>query len=176
MRITLYLLLFSSPLFSVHAQVDDPFGPGDDNAVEADWIPSHPGGDTPHSRMMVLAHTDALPKFDRIELYAVSMKKSDASEEEPTKRKATDKTFPVRPYGAQADIHAHVTLSGDDCEKFRKAWQSLNFDPLGGAFCHYPAYGFRLYRDDALLFESTVCWKCQNFYIPEYDAKKRRYT
>jgi hypothetical protein len=126
--------------------------------------------------MQSLAHTEALPSFDRVELYAVSFPKRDPFSDETPKRKATSKTFPVRPYGAHADIHAHVTLKGADCVDLRTAWQSLAFDRLGGAFCHYPAYGFRLYRGDQLLFETTVCWECQNFYVPRYDPEKQRYT
>ena len=124
--------------------------------------------------MLSLAHTDALPRFNRMELYAVSMPKPFSGEE--PKRKPSDQTFPVRPYGVDADIHAHKTITGDACDERRAAWQSLVFDSIGGAFCHYPAYGFRLYRDDVLLFETTVCWECQSFDVPRYDAEKQDYT
>jgi len=151
----------------------DPFGsPSVD--TETKWTPTHPDGDTPQDRMLSLAHTDALARFDRIELYAVSMPKP-FGDEEP-KREPTESTFPVRPYGVYADIHAHKTIRGAACDELRTTWQSLAFDRLGGAFCHHPVYGFRLYRDDDLLFETTVCWECQNFYVPRYDPDKRRYT
>jgi len=28
-----------------------------------------------------------------------------------------------------------------------------------------------MYRDDKLLFETTICWKCSNFFVPEYDPE-----
>ena len=152
----------------------DPFGPS--NAVDTDsqWTPLHPDGDTPVERMLSLAHTEALPRFDRLELYAVSVPKP-SSDENP-KREPSDKTFPVRPYGVHADILAHKSVTGDACAQLHKTWRSLAFDRLGGAMCHYPAYGLRMYRGDMLLFETTVCWECQNFYVPRYDPNKKRYT
>ncbi len=165
----------AAPVFAQDVgAVADPFAASEGTDTKTEGIPTHPNGDTPHDRMLSLAHTDALPRFDRIELYAVSMPRH-FSDEQP-KREPSDQTFPVRPYGVFADIHAQKTITGGDCDKVRKAWQSLRFDRLGGAFCHYPAYGLRLYRDDVLLFETTICWECQNFYVPRYDAEKRRHT
>lgn len=154
---------------------ENPFGtPADAGEAEGEWTPTHPDGDTPQDRMLALAHTDALPRFDRVELYALTMP-APFDDEEP-KRKATSQTFPVRPYGLHADVQGHATLKGDACQKVRSAWQSLTFDRTGGSFCHYPVYGFRLYRGDDLLMETTVCWQCQNFYVPRYDSEKRGYT
>ncbi|MEM6778330.1 MAG: hypothetical protein AAF670_11790 [Planctomycetota bacterium] len=176
-RLLLPLLLSIVFLSVVKSQDANPFGAEDDTtAATSEWTPTHPDGDTPHERMLSLAHTDALPQFDRVELYAVSLPKRDPFSDEKPKPQTTGKTFPVRPYGAQANIHAHVSLSGANCAKLRRAWQSLAFDSLGGAFCHDPVYGIRLYRDNVLLFETTVCWACQNFYVPRYDAEKQRYT
>lgn len=148
--------------------------PEDARDAGTDRKPTHPDGEKPHERMLSLAHTDALPRFDRAELYAVSM--PTPFDDEKPKRRATNNTFPVRPYSLHADIHAHATLQGDACDELRSAWQSLAFDRLGGALCHEPAYGLRFFRGDDLLFETTVCWKCQNFYLPRYDSDERRFT
>ncbi|WP_442505884.1 hypothetical protein SH528x_004697 [Novipirellula sp. SH528] len=152
----------------------DPFGPAENSTDNADWTETHPDGEIPAARMLTLAHTDALPAFDRAEVYAVSF--PDRDSKEGPKTKPGDNTFPVRPYNAYADVHGHITLRGDDCKLLHNSWRSLAFDSLGGAFCHYPAYGIRFYRSDLLLFETTVCWQCQNFYLPIYDAKKRHFS
>ena len=177
---TFAFLLFS---FAPTVAEDGAFQSKSSGKVDAgsQWSPTHPDGDNPAERMLSLAHTDALPDFDRAELYAVSIPRPFVSDEklisdEKPKRASTDETFPVRPYGTYADIHAHVTLRGEDCQKLRKAWQSLSFDRLGGAFCHEPVYGMRLYRGKDLLFETTVCWKCQNFYVPRYNSKEKRHV
>ena len=33
----------------------------------------------------------------------------------------------------------------------------------GGAFCHFPVHGIRVYSGDKLLHEGTFCWICGNF-------------
>ena len=48
----------------------------------------------------------------------------------------------------------------------------MTFDKFGGAFCHFPVYGLRFYRNDQLLFETSVCWKCSNFYLPNSEPEK----
>ena len=168
-----FLLLFSTAFSQDVKFGENPFGDAsDESGAKTEWTPTHPDGETPQERMLSLAHTDALPRFDRAELFAVSL--PDPKGNERPKKQPDDTTFPVRPYGVYADVHGHVTLTGNDCESLRSAWRSLAFDRLGGAFCHFPAYGIRLYRNDQLLFETTVCWQCQNFYVPRYDNNKRR--
>lgn len=135
---------------------------------------SHPYGDTSIARMTALAYTDSLPAFDRLEIYAVSMPKP-FSDKRP-KEEPDEKTFPVRPYKVHADIHAQTTITDDDCGKVQAAWQALAFDRFGGAMCHFPAYGLRFYRKDLLLYETTVCWKCQNFYLPSFDSAEKEFT
>jgi hypothetical protein len=39
----------------------------------------------------------------------------------------------------------------------------------GGAFCHYPIHGVRLWAGKKLIFESSFCWECANFYVPYPD-------
>lgn len=176
-RCTLSLILILFFLPAVNSQEAKPIG-SEESKVErkSEWDPTHPDGDTPHERMLSLAHTDALPRFDRAEIYAVAMQKQDPFSDVQPEPKPTAQTFPVRPYGSHAEIRGHASLKGNDCDRLRNAWKSLSFDRLGGAFCHDPVYGIRFYRADVLLFETTVCWKCQNFYVPRYDAEQRRFT
>ena len=132
----------------------------------------HPDGETPAQRMLTLAHTDALPRFDRADIFAVTLP-APFSDQKPKNERAA-RTFPVRPYGKLADIHASKTIRGADCEQLRSAWQKLAFDRHGGAFCHEPVYGVRFFRGKTLLFETTICWKCQNFYVPTFDPQKKQ--
>lgn len=139
--------------------------------IEGEWDPLHPEGDTPAERMLSLAYTDALPRFNRAELYAIVLPK-------PSKRirQAGADTFPVRPYRAYARVLARNTIEGTECEQIGASWRTLRFDRWGGAMCHVPAYGMRLYRDDQLLFETSICWDCSNFYRPSYDPKSGKLT
>jgi hypothetical protein len=35
------------------------------------------------------------------------------------------------------------------------------------ALCHEPFYGLRFYSGKKLLFETSVSWECNNFYVPQ---------
>ena len=159
---TLVALMFVS---NTAAQDDsNPFGAGD-NSAQSKSISSHPDGDTPLARMTALVHTESLPKCDKIVVYALtSPKPFDDAPKDPI---PPNKAFPIRPYDAQARIIGTATLSGRDVDSICETWRSMSFDKWASAFCHYPVYGLRFYRDDKLLFETSICWECSNFFIPD---------
>ncbi|WP_339886823.1 hypothetical protein [Rhodopirellula europaea] len=130
--------------------------------------------ESPEERMLTLVHTEALPRFDRAEIFTLSM--PDPFADDAMKREAGKDAFPVRPYGKNATVLKHKTLTGPSCDDLRELWQELTFDRDGGAFCHRPVYGLRFYRGASLLFETTVCWECQNFYVPKFDRQKRTFS
>lgn len=166
--LAILVLLGSSPLAGQEATSTQP------TKENAKQTLSHPYGDTSIARMTTLAYTDSLPAFDRLEIYAVSMPKPFSGKR--PKREPGENTFPVRPYKVHADIHAQTTITDEDCAKVRAAWQALAFDRFGGAMCHFPAYGLRFYLKDVMLYETTVCWQCQNFYLPSFDSDKKEFT
>ncbi|MCA9190562.1 MAG: hypothetical protein KDB03_02320 [Planctomycetales bacterium] len=69
-----------------------------------------------------------------------------------------------------ADVDEHVTIKGNRCKAIVETWRHLSFRE-NGALCHTPPYGLRFYREDKLLFETTICWECHNFNIPEFDEE-----
>lgn len=138
----------------------------DSSTVDDEWSPIHPTGETAVERMLVLAHTDALPRFDRIELYALES----VDPQLVNRAIQDDSRFPILAEGISAKILAHRTILGKDCDEFRKRWRSLTFDGVGGALCHHPSYGFRIYRKQELLFATTIGWRSQNFAIPIRDS------
>ncbi len=124
---------------------------------------------------MALAYTEALPRFDRVTVYPLHIKKPILGPDEEAIPE--DKRFPIHTYGKPARILASVELDGESSQRIGAAWRSLSFDEFAGAFCHIPAYGLRFYRGDKLLFETSICWDCTNFYMPEVstgDRTKRR--
>jgi len=40
----------------------------------------------------------------------------------------------------------------------------------GGAMCHFPIHGLRLWIGDRLVLETNICWSCHNLYLqyPDY--------
>ena len=137
-------------------------------ASEESPVSLHPSGSTPLERIAVLAHTDSLPSCDQVVIYALDLRDPfDDAEDVPI---PNDMAFPIRPYAAQARILDSKTLTGNDVEPLCVSWRSLSFDAGAGAFCHEPVYGLRFYRSKELIFETSICWKCNNFFIPSVSA------
>lgn len=105
--------------------------------------------------------TSALSHCDRVEVF--HLRGTGLRETDPA-----DATtgFPIRPYGSYSHILGGATLSGSDAEAMASLWRSQRFDGGVQALCHYPAYGFRYYSGRKLVFETSVCYRCNNFYTP----------
>jgi hypothetical protein len=83
----------------------------------------------------------------------------------------SDGTFPIRPYKRDDPTYGTIVLKGEELQGFLGLWASQKGNPRGGAMCHDPAYGFRLYRRGTLVRETSMCWHCWNFYIPVYPGE-----
>ena len=99
---------------------------------------------------------------DAIEIYRLDFSMAG----EVTEGKEND-FFPIKPYGQMSEILARKRLNGEDLEACRKATAELLKVPenSGGAFCHYPIHGVRFLRGEEIVFESSFCWKCSNYYV-----------
>jgi hypothetical protein len=126
---------------------DVPIAPGESERV-------HPFGETPLERINVLAHTDSLPECDKVEIYTVRL---------PPKRGEQ------RVKGNR--ILAEKTLGPDESHGVCDNWRKLTFDRWKSAFCHYPPYGIRFYHNNELIYETTVCWECSNFLLPDLSCE-----
>jgi len=80
--------------------------------------------------------------------------------------------FPIAPYNGYVKYLKSVVLSDEEREAFLPVVANLmtNSDPMGGAMCHFPVHGIRILIKDqglegGLLFETSICWKCNNFYL-----------
>lgn len=63
-------------------------------------------------------------------------------------------------------IAAQKTIIGEEAHEFRKKWRAMTFSWALSGMCHEPAYGLRFFKDRKRIFETTLCWKCSNFYVP----------
>ena len=126
------------------------------------------------SRMSALAYTEAFPDVDRIELYTLLLERK--VRDEKLEASSSNEKFKIgssNGFGGSdvfVEVAAHVTIDGKKCKVITDAWRSMTFQP-NGALCHVPPYGIRFFRNEKLLFETTVCWKCHNFYMPEIDSQ-----
>jgi hypothetical protein len=82
--------------------------------------------------------------------------------------------FPIRPYDATTRILKRLTLKGDAIAAAKENFQNLlkKEGQGSGAACHFPIHGIRFFKDDELLFETSICWQCANYYISYPDDLK----
>jgi hypothetical protein len=104
----------------------------------------------------ILAHADA------VEIFLL-----DPGIGEELPKGQEDKFFPIRPYGHFVKIIERRRLVGEPFEACRRATAELLRvrEDSGGAFCHYPIHGVRFLRGDEVVYESSFCWLCQNYYV-----------
>ena len=105
---------------------------------------------------------EILTLADAVEIYRLDF--SMAGEVQEGKENAF---FPIKPDGQMSEILARKRLDGEDLEACRKVTAELLKAPeeSGGAFCHYPIHGVRFLRGKEIVFESSFCWKCGNYYV-----------
>lgn len=105
---------------------------------------------------------EVLKLSDAVEIYRLDFSMAD----EVPEGKEND-FFPIKPYEQMAEILARKCLKGEELEACRKATAELLKvpDDSGGAFCHYPIHAVRFLRGEEIVFESSFCWKCSNYYV-----------
>ena len=105
--------------------------------------------------------TVSLPYCDRVEVFHL---RGSGFIRDPADQPTSG--FPIRPYGTFSPILGTQTLSGSDAEALAALWRSQTFGPEFRALCHSAAYGFRFYSGSKLVFETSLCFHCSNFYVP----------
>jgi hypothetical protein len=59
------------------------------------------------------------------------------------------------------------TVRIDDYDRFRSTFLLLGKNVRGEQMlCHNPGYGIRLYLDQEIIFETTICFECKNWVLP----------
>lgn len=77
----------------------------------------------------------------------------------------TPKKFPILPYDYEQTTYGSVDLTEANLAGFMGFWADFPVDDSRGALCHEPVYGFQFYTKDKLIFETSLCWACENFYV-----------
>jgi hypothetical protein len=99
---------------------------------------------------------ESIAPTDRIEVYLL----------DPAKERGALGTFPLHPYGTQAStgIHELKPLEGEPAAQLLGLWTATLRDEEGRqAHCHYPIHGLRFFCGETVLFETSLCWVCNNY-------------
>jgi hypothetical protein len=78
---------------------------------------------------------------------------------------STPEEFPILPYDSVHPTYGYRELSGEDLKGFLDVWKNFPVNPTGGSMCHFPVYGLRFYKKEKLMFQTSLCWACENFYV-----------
>jgi hypothetical protein len=98
---------------------------------------------------------EQLDTCDRVELYRIGQTTNDIG----------NGTFPIPAHRRHYCIQSVKVLEQEQAEEIIYLWNHLTFDIRLSALCHEPAFGYRFYRRNELVFETSVCWMCKNFTI-----------
>ncbi len=72
----------------------------------------------------------------------------------------------ISPYGSYSKIIERKKLTGESLTECRSKTVKLLQEPyLAGPLCHFPIHGIRLFRGEKLIFETSLCWHCSNYFI-----------
>ena len=72
----------------------------------------------------------------------------------------------IAPYQSHSKILDRKKLAGESLVACRDQTVKLLQQPyLEGPLCHFPIHGIRLFRGEKLLFETSLCWHCSNYFI-----------
>ncbi|HEY5311675.1 MAG TPA: hypothetical protein VIK18_04125 [Pirellulales bacterium] len=111
----------------------------------------------------------ALETADKIEIFLLEFDslKPDPGDDVRFDGDEDNQRFPIRPYKSLAKILKHRTLTPAERDELLPLLMAVVGQPKdpGGAFCHLPIHGLRVFEGETLLFESSFCYVCQNFYI-----------
>lgn len=101
---------------------------------------------------------------DRVEVFLIDFSIREDAAYSP---KEGDEVFAIRPYNKETKILKKLKTPPKDIQRWCAAvTKLLTSDKIaGGALCHYPIHGIRIYAGDSLLFETSICWGCSNYYF-----------
>ena len=76
--------------------------------------------------------------------------------------------FPIKPYGnVISKITSEIYIDQDKLNNLKAVLLLMTKESQEGpAFCHHPGFGIRLYLENRLLIETSICFECNNWYIP----------
>jgi hypothetical protein len=75
--------------------------------------------------------------------------------------------FPLHPYGERkrTAILGVRRLEGEQVARMVALWVATLRDDEGmQAMCHYPIHGLRYFSGESILYETSLCWVCNNYY------------
>ena len=88
-----------------------------------------------------------------------------------------DEFFYIDPYDSHSKILKSRKLKGDERKACVKAATTfINGEDLAGPLCHFPIHGIRFKRKGALIYETSICWHCSNYFVRYPGSESARWA
>lgn len=113
---------------------------------------------------------EAIATAEKVEVYLLDFEMThaeDAQQDSEWAIRLPDDQFPIIPAGKQAKILKRKLLSTDEIKLLMPTLQKtlVTGGNSGGALCHFPVHGIRIWHGEDLIFQTSICHYCQNFYM-----------
>ena len=114
------------------------------------------------------AHAKAILLADKVQACLLDFELAGKAPDDPNE----DKWFYIAPYQKYAKILKAQDLKAEPMQEARRLMAATLTGGVigGGAFCHYPVHGLRFYQGGSLLYYTSCCWVCGNFFVSYPDA------
>lgn len=105
--------------------------------------------------------TSAIALVDRIEIFLLDFEMVDNVQSDER-----SSYFFISPYRKFSKIIDSKTIAGDSINSLSEVFSGLLATPDDpGPLCHFPSHGIRFFGGDSLVFETSLCWHCSNYFV-----------
>lgn len=117
--------------------------------------------------------SEVLLKADRVEISIVKFDEDIGESGSPFADVDDKEKIKVFNFGQTSVLKKRMLLKAEKDEVLKILSKGIsNPDSSGGALCHYPIHGLKVYKKDKLIYEATFCWVCGNFGFHYPDGSK----
>lgn len=116
------------------------------------------------------AFADAISSTTKIEVYLLDFESTNVrgvKDDLTWVAGLAEDQFPIVPYRGQSKILKRKMLSADEIRLLMPSLQKTIAveDDMGGVLCHFPIHGIRVWDGDDIVFQTSICHHCGNFYM-----------
>ena len=123
--------------------------------------------------------TELLLEANHVELFLLDpkIKEGKISEDDSIEDLDSEKKFAIYPYGKFTKIVKKKKLTKKEVKEFLPLLYTAMRTDEGQNDCHKPIHGVRIYSGNSIIFQSSFCYDCSNYYFvyPSGEAEWRSF-
>jgi len=81
-------------------------------------------------------------------------------------------SFLIAPYLKNTGILQHRLCTANERQELLPVLSKAisGIPSNGGVACHFPIHGLRVWIDNEVIFETSICWHCSNYWFPYFSG------